>query len=222
MMFTGWPFNQVRAHVDPQTYIDGWIDGYLAKNTDTLKGSISERRLWWAVARTESHNTDGLPHGKISIRYEPHWMKRCYRMNGWKAPSNLPSRLTAAVPRYKWNTHRWKNNYKYLRLAKKYGWKASEAAHCATSFGKYQIMGMHHVLLGFKTAKEMADQYHVHPTDDFNFMMFMRFLKDYRGGECYRDLMGYRFNAFAECYNGHIRYAKKLRANYQLAKIKVN
>ena len=204
-----------------QDYLDGWIDGWIegrSSNPVLHTRSLDERRLYWAVARTESHNTDALPGDKISIRYEPHWLRRCFKYKGWKMP-RVKAKLYQKVPQSKWRTHRWKNNYRYLRLAKSYkNWKVSECAHWATSYGSFQIMGMHHSLLGFKSAREMSDQYHVNANDTYNFEKFIEFLTKYRGGQCHTQLKSFQFNDFAKCYNGDVRYARKLRANYQLSK----
>ena len=103
--------------------------------------------------------------------------------------------------------------YEILKYAKKTGF--SECAHFSTSFSPFQIMGFNHKILGFDSAVEMSDSFHANNNNEYNLKMFKRFLKNYRGGKAYRQLTSYNFNGFAKTYNGSIKYARKLRANYK-------
>ena len=205
-----------------QAYQDGFeagresIIGKLYKVPSKPKQSITEKRLFWAVAQTESNNQVSLSGGKTPIRFEPKTMKKCLsRFVRPKIPNKVYRKLTRKIKRTK-DT----NNYEYLALAKKY--KVSWCAHWSTSYGSKQIMGFHYKLLGFKSPIKMAKAYHDNANDEFNHKMFVKFLKNYRGGKAYKLLLKHHFNDFAKVYNGSITYAKKLRSNYKLAKLEIN
>ena len=177
------------------------------KVATSYSDDLNKKRLFWAVARTESHNKTKLKDGKIPIRFEYKTMRKCVARFKLK---NVPKKLTTKQPH--------KDDYKLLKLAKNTGAKVSECAHWSTSFSSHQIMAFHYKIMGYDSAVSFAKAYHDNATPEFNQKMFVKFLKNYRGGKAYRALMGYRFREFAKVYNGSYAYAKKLRANYKLAK----
>lgn len=215
------------AHTVVQDYIDGWIDGYLAGSNNRLKGTVKERRLWWTISQVESNGRLQLPGNKIAIRYEPHIMGRCLKRTNvkWSVRKKLPYSYRSKVS----SKNRLENNYTYLAKANELG--LGYCGHWSTSYGTYQIMGFHYKLLGFSSPKAMADAYHLAPNKEFNFKMFMRFIKNYKNGTAYRALMEYRFDDFARIYNGCVynkkkqcttwRYSNKLRKFYEKSKRKI-
>jgi len=193
-------------------YKDGVRAGKLLATKRLVKlvqGTLKQRRLFLAVALTESTNQSKKVGGKIPIRFEHKWFRKCLNKKGVKT-KHIP-RALRVVKRTKKT-----NDYKFIKLAKKRGW--SYCAHWATSYGKYQIMGFNYKAAGFDNPIQMSNAYHDNRTDEFDFKHFMLFIKNYRGGLAYRQLMSNKLISFSKTYNGSKKYVVKLKKNLKKAK----
>lgn len=189
-----------------QKQLIGWVKE-IAKENDLPESNV------WAVIQVESSGEFTWTGGRIPILLERHWVYRIVKRKHGKVEANRLSTQNPNVCNPRSGGY-GKYSDQYRRLVAAINLCGEYAAHMATSFGAFQIMGFNYKHAGYNSAKEMSDAFH---NDPYNQVKgFVTFLKNYKDGRAFNALQLSDWHTFARLYNGsHYmknRYVQKLMA----------
>lgn len=164
-----------------------------------------------AVNDVESKGTGFLANGRIAILYERHIMYRelkDYGVDPDKAMRENPGLVNKVRGGYLGGEKEWVRLENAMTINK-------DAALESASWGAYQIMGFHWLLLGFKSVQEYVQFTSVSEANQLE--CFVRFVKSQTG--MWKALKALNWAEFARLYNGSAykenQYDTKLAAAYK-------
>lgn len=173
-----------------------------AKAAATLKCDIASIR---AVDEVESNGAGFLASGKLKILFEGHWF---FKFTKGKYAETNPN-----ICHKNWTGAFYLGGEReYIRFNEAFALDPT-AAMLSTSWGRYQIMGFNHGLLGFSTVDKMVDEFKTGEPAQLD-----GFVKYIIGNGLEDELQNQIWDDFAYRYNGteykKNHYNQKLQKAY--------